>query len=84
MLVTQKGAIMNIEMVKIDTAEIQLDQFLKWAGVLPSCGETKMLIAQRRIRRNGEVESARRRKLHDGDVIEIEGLGAWKVVHEEG
>ena len=75
---------MNIENVKIDTAEIQLDQFLKWAGILPSCGETKILIEERRIRRNGEVESSRRRKLRDGDIIEIEGLGAWKVVHEEG
>lgn len=61
---------MNIEEVKIDTEEIQLDQFLKWAGVLASCGETKALIAERR------------RKLHDGDVVEVEGLGAWKVVHE--
>lgn len=73
---------MNIEEVKIDTEEIQLDQFLKWAGVLASCGETKALIAERRIKRNGEVESARRRKLHDGDVVEVEGLGTWKVVHE--
>ena len=37
---------MNIEEVKIDTEEIQLDQFLKWAGVLASCGETKALIAE--------------------------------------
>lgn len=75
---------MKIEKIKIDTDEIQLDQFLKWAGILPSCGETKILIEERRIRRNGEVESARRRKLHNGDVVEIEGLGAWQVVHEEG
>ena len=74
---------MNIEEVKIDTETIQLDQFLKWAGVLGSCGETKALIAERRIKRNGETESARRRQLHDGDVIEVEGLGAWKVVHDE-
>ena len=64
---------MNIEEVKIDTETIQLDQFL----------ETKALIAERRIKRNGETESARRRQLHDGDVIEVEGLGAWKVVHDE-
>ena len=46
---------MNIEEVKIDTETIQLDQFLKWAGVLGSCGETKALIAERRIKRNGET-----------------------------
>lgn len=70
---------MQIEDITIDTEEIQLDQFLKWAGVLASGGEVKTLLAERRIKRNGETESARRRKLHPGDVIEIEGMGAWRV-----
>ena len=71
---------MPIEDIRIETEEIQLDQFLKWAGVLASGGEVKMLIENRQIKRNGETESARRRKLHAGDNIEIEGLGAWRVV----
>ena len=70
---------MQIEDITIDTEEIQLDQFLKWAGVLASGGEVKALLAERRIKRNGETESARRRKLQPGDVIEIEGMGAWRV-----
>ena len=70
---------MQLEDITIDTEEIQLDQFLKWAGVLASGGEVKALLAERRIKRNGETESARRRKLHPGDVIEIEGMGAWRV-----
>lgn len=71
---------MPIEDIRIETEEIQLDQFLKWAGVLASGGEVKILIENRQIKRNGETESARRRKLHAGDIIEIEGLGAWRVV----
>ena len=71
---------MPIEDIRIETEEIQLDQFLKWAGVLASGGEVKTLIENRQIKRNGETESARRRKLHAGDIIEIEGLGAWRVV----
>lgn len=71
---------MPIEDIRIETEEIQLDQFLKWAGVLASGGEVKMLIENHQIKRNGETESARRRKLHAGDIIEIEGLGAWRVV----
>lgn len=71
---------MPIEDIRIETEEIQLDQFLKWAGVLASGGEVKMLIENRQIKRNGETESARRRKLHAGDIIEIEGLGAWRVM----
>ena len=70
---------MQIEDIEIETEEIQLDQFLKWAGVLPSGGEVKALLAEGLIYRNGEKESARRRKLHDGDVVEIKGTGAWKV-----
>lgn len=73
---------MQIEDIMIDTEEIQLDQFLKWAGVLASGGEVKALLAERRIKRNGETESARRRKLHPGDVVEIEGMGAWRVTKE--
>lgn len=65
--------------VEIETEEIQLDQFLKWAGVLASGGEVKALLADGLIKRNGEKESARRRKLHAGDVIEIEGMGVWRV-----
>lgn len=71
---------MPIADIRIETEEIQLDQFLKWAGVLASGGEVKMLIENRQIKLNGETESARRRKLHAGDIIEIEGLGAWRVV----
>lgn len=65
--------------IAIDTDEIQLDQFLKWAGVLASGGEIKPLLEERRIRRNGEIETAKRRKLVPGDIIEIEGLGSYEV-----
>lgn len=71
---------MQIEDIAIETEEIQLDQFLKWAGVLPSGGEVKALLAEGLIKRNGEPETARRRKLHKGDVVEIAGMGAWRVV----
>ena len=70
---------MIIEDINIDTEEIQLDQFLEWAGVLASGGEVKALLTEEKIKRNGEIETARRRKLHVGDVIEIEDMGAWRV-----
>ena len=44
--------------IEIETEEIQLDQFLKWAGVLPSGGEVKALLAEGLIMRNGEKETA--------------------------
>lgn len=72
----------NIQEIAIDTDTIQLDQFLKWAGVLASGGELKPLIEERRVRRNGEIETARRRKLVPGDVIHIDGMGSWKVIRQ--
>lgn len=68
--------------ISIDTDTIQLDQFLKWAGVLASGGEIRQLIEERRICRNGEIETAKRRRLAPGDIIEIEGLGSYEVTRD--
>ena len=40
----------------------------------------KELIAAEAILRNGEVETARRRKLVVGDVITIEGEDTYRVI----
>ena len=66
--------------IEIHTDTIQLDQFLKLAGAVPSGGVVKELIAAGAILRNGEVETARRRKLVVGDVITIEGEDTYRVV----
>ena len=39
----------------------------------------KELIAAGRIKRNGAVETARRRKLVPGDIVAIEGGGIYRV-----
>ena len=65
--------------IEIHTETIQLDQFLKLAGAVPSGGVVKELIAEGAILRNGVVETARRRKLNIGDVITIEGEGIYRV-----
>ena len=66
--------------IEIHTETIQLDQFLKLAGAVPSGGVVKELIAQGAILRNGAVETARRRKLVHGDVITIDGEDIYRVV----
>ena len=65
--------------IEIHTAYIQLDQFLKLAGEVPSGGMVKELIAAGCIKRNGAVETARRRKLVPGDIVAIEGGGTYRV-----
>ena len=71
-----------MQKIAIHTDDIQLDQFLKIAGAVMTGGEVKMLIADGLIKKNGEVETARRRKLVPGDVVEVDGAGSYEVTHE--
>ena len=66
--------------IEIHTDTIQLDQFLKLAGAVPSGGMVKERIAAGAILRNGTVETARRRKLSVGDVITIDGEDTYRVI----
>lgn len=65
--------------IEIHTETIQLDQFLKLAGAVPSGGVVKELIAEGAILRNGAVETARRRKLVPGDIITLDGTDTYRV-----
>ena len=49
---------------------------------IASGGEIRQLIEERRGRRNGEIETAKRRRLAPGDIIEIEGLGSYEVTRD--
>lgn len=68
--------------VPIRTPTIELGQFLKWARVVETGGQAKMLIAKGLVRVNGEVELRRGRTLRPGDVVEVEGRGAFIIVKE--
>ncbi len=74
-----------MKQIAIHTPEIQLDQFLKLAGAVMSGGEVKALVQEGRVKRNGEVETARRRKLRPGDVVTVEdesGSQSYQVTGE--
>lgn len=60
--------------IEIHTEEIRLDQFLKWANLVSSGGEAKMLIVDGMVRINGEVITSRGKKIRPGDELDIEGL----------
>ena len=62
-----------MEKITIHTENIQLDQLLKWAGI----------VEDEIIKVNGNIETARRRRLHEGDIVEIEGIGSWQVAVEQ-
>ena len=56
-----------------DLDVLRLDDALKLAGVAGTGGQAKQLIQQGDVRVNGEVETRRKRKLVEGDVVEVGG-----------
>ncbi len=68
-----------MEKIVIKTESIQLDQSLKLASVLQSGGEIRFLLQERRIFVNGELCTAKRKKLYQGDIVEIKGIGIYEI-----
>ncbi len=52
---------------------IDLQDFLKMAGLVDTGGEAKFRIQSGEVKLNGETEMRRRKKLRRGDVVEIYG-----------
>jgi len=55
-----------------DQSMIRLDQFLKAHAVVGTGGQAKLLIQDGQILVNGEIETRRRRQLHEGDIVQYE------------
>ena len=55
------------------TEIIDLLQLLKATGLCATGGEAKWAVEEERIRVNGVVELRKRRKLRQGDVVEVDG-----------
>ena len=51
-----------MEKITIHTENIQLDQLLKWAGIVESGGQVKLMLEDEIIKVNGNIETARRRR----------------------
>ena len=62
-----------MEKVIIRDDFIKLGQAMKLAGMVGSGVDAKMLIQDGQVEVNGEVESQRGKKLHEGDVITFNG-----------
>ena len=61
-----------MESIKIKDEFIKLGQLLKLAGVCDSGVDAKFVIQDGLVKVNGEVETQRGKKLHDGDVVDFE------------
>ena len=57
----------------IHTDFIKLDAMLKFAGLVETGGEAKLLIQQGQVQVNGEVCTMRGKKLRGGDTVTLAG-----------
>lgn len=73
-----------METIEINSDVIQLDQLLKWAGIVDSGGQVRFMLDEKIIKLNGVFLTERRKKVYPGDVVEIMGIGTWKVVKSQG
>ena len=62
-----------MESIKIKDEFIKLGQLLKLAGFCDSGVDAKFVIQDGLVKVNGEVETQRGKKLHDGDVVTYDG-----------
>ncbi|WP_127530043.1 S4 domain-containing protein YaaA [Paenibacillus kobensis] len=65
--------------ITIGTEYIALGQFLKLSDCIDSGGQAKPFLQENEVRINGEVDNRRGRKLYAGDIVEVEGFGAFTV-----
>ena len=66
--------------IQIYSKFIKLDQLLKFAGIAESGSVAKAMILDEMVTVNGEVVTARGKKIVPGDQIQVEGLGEALVV----
>lgn len=71
-----------MDKVAINTEFIKLGQLLKFASIVGNGSDAKMLIADGIVKVNGVVVTERGKKIHPGDVVEVEGMGSVKVEAE--
>ena len=62
-----------MEQIAITTEYIKLDAFLKFAALVGTGGEAKLVIADGLVGVNGETCTQRGKKLFPGDVVDFQG-----------
>lgn len=65
---------MEKQEVKISTEFIKLEGLLKYAGVVGTGGEAKLMIQNGGVSLNGEVCLMRGKKIRPGDLVMLHGI----------
>jgi len=65
-------------------ATLRLDDALQLAGIAPTGGQAKVMIQGGEVKVNGVVETRRKRKLGEGDVVEVGDESFEIVLSDDG
>ncbi|MBE1556527.1 S4 domain-containing protein YaaA [Sporosarcina limicola] len=68
-----------MEELEINTEFITLGQILKMTDAISSGGMAKWFLEEHVVYVNDEEEKRRGKKLRDGDIVNIPGVGKYKV-----
>ena len=71
MKIKAKPAQRKKEVVLIKTEFIRLDAFLKFQGIAETGGFAKTIILDEKVKVNGELCTARGKKLRNGDIVSV-------------
>jgi ribosome-associated protein len=62
-----------MEIIKINTAMIQLTQLLKWSGIVDTGGQSNIIINEGLVYVNGILVKEKRKKIYPGDQLSVKG-----------
>ena len=68
--------------IAITTEFITMDKLLKFSGVASTGGQAFMLIEDGLVRLNGTVVQEKRKKVHPGDLVNIDNQVELTIVSE--
>ncbi len=68
--------------IEISTPFIKLDSLLKFAGAAETGAVAKQLVQEGRVKVNGEVCTARGKKIKSGDIVSFLKTD-YEIIHED-
>lgn len=70
----------KMQELHIESEYITLGQALKMTDAISSGGMAKFFLSENDVFVNGEKDDRRGRKLRDGDLVNIPGVGRFKII----
>lgn len=81
-ILNAKIAARQREKIEISTPFIKLDSLLKFAGAAETGAVAKQLVQEGRVKVNGEVCTARGKKIKSGDIVSFLKTD-YEIIHED-